>query len=132
MFSELTKAIGSMSDLHFTPSIRKTSYLMSQSVPNTLALEANNASSITSGSFYVGIDLENYVASSKDTIFAGWNSNTDDIYFIGNYNTSQSVAPNYNLNYSGAALPTATIRYDAYAHYDSLIIFDRGTAYVQY
>jgi hypothetical protein len=29
MFSELTKAIGSMSDLHFTPSIRKTSYLMS-------------------------------------------------------------------------------------------------------
>jgi hypothetical protein len=135
MFSELTKAIGSMSDLHFTPSIRKTSYLISQSVPNNTANEANNASPVTSGSFYVGIDLENYVASSKDTIFAGWNSNTDDIYFIGNYNTTISAAPNYNyFNFTSPsiALPTATIRYDAYAHYDSLIIFDRGTAYVQY
>jgi hypothetical protein len=119
-----------MSDLHYTPSIRKSSKCFA----NTDALEANNASPITSGSFYVGIDLENYVAAPKNTIFAGWNSNTDDIYFIGNYNTNTSVAPNYNLNFTfpNVALPTATIRYDAYAHYDSLIIFDRGTAYVQY
>jgi hypothetical protein len=132
MFSELTKSIGSMSDLHFTPSIRKSSYLMSASVPNTLVLEANNASPVISGSFYVGIDLENYVSAPKDTIFAGWNSNTDDIYFIGNYNTNANTVAIPNLNYSGAALPTAVIRFDAYAHFDSVIVFEAGTAYCRY
>jgi hypothetical protein len=131
MFSELTKAIGSMSDLSFTPSIRKSSYITSLSLPNNLVLEANNASSVISGSFYIGLDLENYVSAPKDTIFAGWNSNTDDIYFIGNYNTN-TVANGGTTNYSGGALPTTVIRYDAYAHFDSVIVFDNGTAYCRY
>ncbi len=59
------------SDLTFTPSVRKTSYLISASTAYTLALEANNASNIISDSFYVGIDLENYAVAPKDTIFAG-------------------------------------------------------------
>jgi hypothetical protein len=131
MFSELTKAIGSMSDLNFSPSIRKSSYITSLSLPNNLVLEANNASSVISGSFYIGLDLENYVNSHKDTFFAGWNSNTDDIYFIGNYNTN-TVANGGTTNYSGAALPTSVIRYDAYAHFDSVIVFENGTCYVRY
>ncbi len=121
-----------MSDLHFTPSIRKSSYLISASVANTDVLEANNASNVISGSFYVGIDLENYVSANKDSLFAGYNSNTDDIYFIGNYNTNANAVLAPNLNYSGAALPTGVIRYDAYAHYDCVIVFENGTAYCRY
>ncbi len=34
------------------------------------------------------------------------------------------IAP--NLNYSGGALPTTVIRYDAFAHYDCVIVFDNG------
>jgi hypothetical protein len=132
MFSELCKSVGSMSDLKFNPSIRKSSYQVSLSSANTLALEANNASNITSGSFYVGIDLENYTGAPKDTIFAGYNSNTDDIYFIGSYNTTAPSATNLT-NYSGAALALATpIRLDAFALFDVVLVCENGTAFVRY
>jgi hypothetical protein len=133
MFSELCKSVGSMSDLKFNPSIRKSSYMISTSSPNTTALEANNASNITSGSFYVGIDLENYMSAPKDTIFAGYNSNTDDIYFIGSFNTD-TTANNAPTNYTalGTALPTATIRFDAFALFDVVLVCENGTAFVRY
>jgi hypothetical protein len=128
MHSELLKAMGSMSDLQYCPSIRKSSYLISSSTANTNALELYSASPIISGSFYVGIDLENYNGASKDTIFAGMNTNTDDIYFIGNYNTSAGSL----TNYTGANLATATIRFDAYALYDCVFVCENNTAYVRY
>jgi hypothetical protein len=133
MFSELCKSVGSMSDLKFNPSIRKSSYMISTSSPNTTALEANNASNITSGSFYVGIDLENYMSAPKDTIFAGYNSNTDDIYFIGSFNTD-TTANHAPTNYTalGTALPTATIRFDAFALFDVVLVCENGTAFVRY
>ena len=31
------------------------------------------------------MDLENYVNANKDNIFAGWHSNTDDIFAIMNF-----------------------------------------------
>jgi hypothetical protein len=135
MFSELCKSVGSMSDLKFNPSIRKTSYMVTTSTANTVALEANNASNISSGSFYVGIDLENYMGAPKDTIFAGYNSNTDDIYFIGSYNTSTPAAGTNNYtgtNYTGAVLPGATIRFDAFALFDVVLVCENGTAFVRY
>jgi hypothetical protein len=132
MFSELCKSVGSMSDLKFNPSIRKSSYQVSLSTANTVALEANNASNITSGSFYVGIDLENYTGAPKDTIFAGYNSNTDDIYFIGSYNTTAPSATNLT-NYSGAQLNVGNpIRFDAYALFDVVFVCENGTAFVRY
>ena len=118
MFSELIKAIGSMSDLNYQPSIDKSSYVMSKSVANSVALEANGASNVSSGSFYVGIDLENYINANKDNIFSGWNSNTDDIFFIGNFN-----------NASGADV---NCRLDAFAMFDTCVVFENGTAYVRY
>ncbi len=111
-----------MSDLKFNPSIRKSSYLVSSSTANALALEANNASNITSGSYYVGIDLENYMGAAKDTIFAGYNSNTD-----GSYNT----AANGSTNYAGA-LAGAKIRFDAFALFDVVLVCENGTAFVRY
>jgi hypothetical protein len=80
-FAEVMKAIGSISDLNNTPSIELTSYTMTGST--ALAIGTNPAlARYNSGSFYVGLDLENYVGANKDAIFAGWNSSTDDIFFV--------------------------------------------------
>lgn len=118
MFAEVVKAIGSMSDLNYQPSIDKISYSLVASNVNTVALETNGASNVSSGSFYVGIDLENYVNAPKDNCFMGWNSNTDDIFFIGNFNNAIAAVVN--------------VRLDAYAMYDSCIVFENGTAYCRY
>ena len=61
MFAELIKSIGSMSDLNYQPSIDRSSYVLAASVQNTVALDTLGGSSVSSGSFYIGIDLENYV-----------------------------------------------------------------------
>ena len=74
-------------------------------------------SNINSGSFYVGLDLENYANSDKSQIFAGWNSSTDDKYYI----------PTFAANN-----PTSTARFDAFALFDSLLVFENNTAYVKY
>lgn len=111
MFAEVMKAMGSMSDLNYTPSIEKYTYTMG-------AIVANSASGNTSsGSFYMGLDLENYCASAKDTIFAGYNSNTDDIFAIMNFAAQ------------GAAM---TARFDAFALFDEVIVFENNTAYVKF
>ena len=117
MFAEVIKAMGSMSDLNYQPSIDKNSYSLVASVENTMALETNRASNVPSGSFYIGIDMENWVNSPKDNIFAGWNSNTDDCYCIMNF---------------GATGGGPTVRFDAFAMFDSCVVFENGTAYVRY
>eukprot|EP01038_Epipyxis_sp_PR26KG_P017677 gene17677-24598_t len=111
MFSEVLKAMGSMSDLNYHhPSIEKDSYEL---VRNATTITTVNYNSINSGSFYIGLDLENYVASNKDTIFAGYNSNTDDIFAVINLNPTANVTP----------------RFDTFANFDSVLVFENGTAY---
>lgn len=117
MFSEVVKAIGSMSDLNYQPSIEKSSYSTVTSSALATADEKYGASAVNSGSFYIGIDLENYVNANKDSIFAGWNSNTDDIFAIMNFNGAGAVV---------------NARFDAFAMYDSCIVFENGTAYCRY
>lgn len=115
MFCEVLKAIGSISDLHHTPSIDKISYQLASSVAN--ADNTTNVSSVNSGSFYVGLDLENYSSANKDTLFSGYNSNTDDIYFVGNFlNTTSNV----------------TTRFDAFANFDVVLVCENNTAYVKF
>ena len=92
MFAEACKAIASISDLNHHPSIELTSYSNDNSMVNSAASYGDvsvglgtavlSSSAIHSGSFYVGLDLENYANSDKSQIFAGWNSSTDDIYYI--------------------------------------------------
>ena len=48
----------------------------------------------------------------------GWNSNTDDIFFIGNFNNLVAAVVN--------------VRLDAFAMYDSCIVFGNVTAYCRY
>jgi hypothetical protein len=113
MFCEVLKAISSMSDINHQPSIEKASYILATSAAN-----ANEPySTINSGSFYIGIDLETYAAASKDSIFAGYNSNTEDIFCV--------------LNYAAQAAAT-TVRFDAFAQFDQVIIFENGTSYIKF
>ena len=90
MFAEVCKAIASISDLNHHPSIELSSYSMDNSIVNTaanfgdvsiaLGTAVLSSSLIHSGSFYVGLDLENYANSDKSQIFAGWNSSPE---FVG-------------------------------------------------
>jgi hypothetical protein len=124
-FSELMKAIATMSDLNHHPAIDRNSYLLSTSlqVSGAVDTDANRLTTVNqlintkSGSFYVGLDLENYSAASKDTIFAGYNSNTDDIFAIFNFPADSN---------------TQTIRLDAFAMFDEVVVFENGTAYVKF
>ena len=130
MFAETCKAIASISDLNHHPSIELNSYSLDVSAANNTAKQGDLAttldttagasllpSNVNSGSFYVGLDLENYANSDKSQIFAGWNSSTDDIYYI----------PTFGSN----AVDT-TVRFDAFALYDSLLVFENNTCYVKY
>jgi hypothetical protein len=101
--------MGSMSDLNYHPSIEKASYEMATSTAITTA----NYKSISSGSFYIGIDLENYVTAPKDTMFAGYNSNTDDIFAV--------------ITLSPTAGDLTNPRFDSFAMFDTTLTFMNGT-----
>ena len=110
MFVEVCKAIASISDLNHHPSIEYVSYAQDNSIANAtnaagkvagdVAIAANTAfmgtSSVNSASFYIGLDLENYTNSDKLQIFAGWNSSTDDIYYIPTF-SGQSASTVFAL-----------------------------------
>lgn len=116
-FAEVCKAIGSIGDIHYTPSIDKFSYTLPLSVAYTETATTREASPISSGSFYIGLDLENYAGAPKDTIFSGYNSNTDDIYALITL-----------INTAGAI----QVRFDAYANFDSVFVCENGTGYVKF
>ena len=116
MFCEVLKAIGSMGDIHHSPSVDLISYSLATSpalsVAHVLAGDQN------SGSFYIGIDLENYSNASKDTIFAGYNTLTDDIYAT--------------FAYTAATTTIASCRFDTYALFDTVLVFENGTCFARY
>jgi len=108
MFSELLKAMGSMSDLSYQPSIERNTYESSASTAITTA----NYKITSSGSFYIGQDLESFVNADKSTMFAGYNSNNDDIFAVINLTPSANLTP----------------RFDAFALFDATLTFINGTA----
>jgi len=116
MFSEVLKAIGCMSNLDHHPSIEKFTYTLDSSTQcNTSALMVNSSS----GSFYIGIDLENYANSSnyKESVFSGYNSNTEDIYAVITLTPPAAVT---------------SLRIDAFAMFDEVLVFDNNTAFVRF
>ena len=114
-FSEVCKCYGSIADLNYTPSIDRRSYVIDTNP--TYTESDTQVSAVNSGSFYIGIDLENYTAAPKETIFAGMNTNTDDIYFVGNFTT-----PN---NYGNT-------RFDAFANFDTVLVCENNIAYIKF
>jgi hypothetical protein len=113
MFSEVLKAVGSMSDLNHHPSIEKFTYTLDQSQQTT----ATNNASTSSGSFYIGLDLENYANAPKDSIFAGYNSNTDDIYLVATFASPAAIT---------------SVRFDAYAMFDEVLVFENNTVFSRF
>ena len=84
--------------------------------------------SVSSGSFYIGIDVENFSNANKDSIFSGLNTNTDDIFCVLDFGGPNAFANGLMAFQSGAA----NVRLDAYALFDEVIVFENGTAYVRY
>ena len=117
-FTELLKAVGSVSDLNHQPSIDLTSYQQPFSLPNADAVQIA-IGSINSGSFYIGLDCENYALSDKSSLYTGYNTKNDDIILCMNF-----------LAGAGAAIPTA--RFDAFVMFDQEVIFENGTCYVSF
>lgn len=123
-FAECLKAIASMGDVYHSPSIDKNSYGLNATVAdvaianNTLYPHTIKQGLTQSGSFYIGLDLENYANAPKDSIFAGYNSNTDDIYAMLTYGQTVGFAGN--------------TRYDAYACFDQVLVCANSTAFVRF
>jgi hypothetical protein len=110
MFAEVVKAMGSMSDLNYQPSIELYSY----SANTNTAIAVGNSYQTNSYSFYLGLDLENYVSAPKDSIFCGYNTNTSDIFAVINFGVNAAVI---------------STRFDAFAMFDSVIVFESQTCY---
>jgi hypothetical protein len=113
-FSETLKAIGGISDATHAPAIDFDSYNTDVQLQSneTLAYCTN----IPSPSFYVGLDLESYAGADKSQLFSGLYTANDDIFYMPILNP-------------GAAI---TLIVDAFACYDSVIVFENDTAYVKY
>ena len=116
-FAEALKALGSIGDINYQPSIDKNSYSGADDPVASTAESATSVSNVNSGSFVIGLDLENYSAAPKDTIFAGFNTNTDDIFLI--------------MDFDGLTSATTT-RFDAYANFDSVLVCENGNAYIKF
>ena len=114
MFAELIKAVGSISDVLYTPSIGIDDYDVASSTASAIATDPNYAT-VSSASFYIGLDLENFTNAPKDTIFAGYNSNTDII----------------TLQEQGTSNFTGTLRYDAFAIFDQVFVFENDVCSVR-
>ena len=116
MFAEAVKAIASLSDLQHQPSIDKSSYVLTLTPAGNFTNDPL-FTNVQSGSFYVGLDLENYSNAPKDSIFAGYNSNTDDIYLQIQYNAQTN---------------NVTPRFDIYACFDCVYVFENNTCYIKF
>lgn len=115
-FAEVCKAVASLSDLNHQPSIDKRSYTLATTPAYTESTVAGLTSASQSGSFYIGLDTENYAGASKDQIFSGLNTNQDDIFC--------------QLTMTS---PTArTTRFDAFANFDCVIVCENNVAYSKF
>lgn len=129
-FSEVMKATGSLSDIHHSPCIDRESY--NQTLPQVnndsftsdiaevgggAGIDTYKYSSVHSGSFYTGIDLENYATADRTNIFAGYNSNTDDIFYVPTYPKQTGIG---------------NITFQAFAMYDAVLVFQNNTVYCKF
>jgi hypothetical protein len=117
-YSELCKAFGNFGDIRSNPAVDWDAYTQDTIVANNDAVAIYNCSNVNSGAFYIGLDLESYPNADKGQLFAGTNTNSDDIYFYA------SVTP------SGAN--NTSIRYDCFAAFDQVMRFANNTCYCSY
>ena len=109
-FAESVKALGSMSDVNFQPNINKASFSQQFSVANSTAYGTG------SGSFILGLDLENFAGSDKSQIFSGFDTSTTDTFIYAQFTPTANVAG---------------LRFDAYSLIDALFVFENGVCYTK-
>lgn len=125
-FSEVMKATGSISSISHSPAIDLDSYNQTLPIANndafitatTAGVNTYKFSSVSSGSFYTGLDLENYSTADRTNIFAGYNSNTDDIFYVPTFGAQANAIAN--------------VRFDAFAMYDAVLVFQNNTVYCKF
>ena len=113
-FSELLKAIGSLSDVNHEPTINWNTY-----ATNSISVADGETAVLMnqltkSDCFALGFDLETYAAADKDRIFSGMNTLNSDIF--------------WNINF-GANASTPNVKFDYYALFDNVLIFENGVCY---
>ena len=113
-FAELLKAIGSLSDVNHEPTLNWYSY-----ATNAVAIADTETSVLMnqgtkSDCFALGFDLETYAAADKDRIFAGMNTLNSDIF--------------WNINFAANA-SGPNVKFDYYALYDNVLVFENGVCY---
>lgn len=109
-FCELVKAIGSLSDINHEPSINMFNYNQAVAGVNG-EVAANATGTAISNCFALGFDCETYNNSNKDRIFAGMNTLNSDIF--------------WNINFA-TNVTAPTVRFDIFALYDQVIMFENG------
>ena len=128
MYAELIKSISSLSDINHAPSIELRSYsggLYKNSdaaddatqLPTQVGTGLASSNAVNSGSFYVGLDLENYPNADKDKIWAGYNSHNDDIFFLPKF---------------GDLTAATTISFGIYCMFDAELTFNSGQCYISF
>jgi hypothetical protein len=65
------------------------------------------------GAFCVGLDVEEFSCAKGPGVYAGMNTNSDDIHFKGDYNNTSNAAQNINLS--------------AFSVFDMQLSFSNGT-----
>lgn len=110
-YAELVKAIGSLSDMNHEPSINWKNYNVATPSANAETGGTTMTASTKSDCFALGFDVETYSNSNKDKIFAGMNTLNSDIF--------------WNLDFAAQAGVT-NIKFDFYALYDQVIMFENG------
>lgn len=110
-YSELLKALGSYSNIDHETAINWYTYA-TDSIPiaNT-EVAANMDATTRSACFCLGFDLETYASCDKDKIFAGMNTLNSDVF--------------WNINFSANA-SSPSVKFDYYALYDNVLIFENG------
>ena len=116
-FTELLKAIGSVSDINHECMINTENY--SELIPVANVETANSLrKTASSASFMIGIDLETYSNSDRSSIYAGYNTTTEDIFL--------------QLRFDGTVGANQNVRSDSYSMYDAVLICENGTASVRF
>jgi hypothetical protein len=111
-YSELLKAIGSLSDINHEPSINWYNYNSISPSANTETATAG-AISARSMCFSLGLDLETYAGSDKDKIYSGMDTRSSDIF--------------WNIDFFATGIGAdAIVRFDVYALYDQVLVFENG------
>jgi len=114
-FYELLKCVNSVSNVDHQPSIDLDSYKM-DSVDAVTSSANITAGNTQSGSFYLGLNCENFANSDTTNFYSGLNTSNDDVTCM--------------LKCTGVG--ATSIRLDAFCSFDQELRFENGVCYVTF